>query len=182
VITLSDPGATRTPYFCSGCPHNTSTKVPEGSKALAGIGCHFMASWMDRETSSLIQMGGEGVNWAASSPFTGKGHIFQNLGEGTYYHSGSMAIRQAIAASANITYKILYNDAVAMTGGQPVDGPVSVQAIAHICAPRASSGSRSSPTIRTSSPPDFPRGITIHHATRSTRCSANCARLPASRC
>jgi len=128
---VSVAGATRTPYFCSGCPHNTSTKVPEGSKALAGIGCHFMASWMNRETSSLIQMGGEGVNWAASSRFTGKGHIFQNLGEGTYYHSGSMAIRQAIAAQANITYKILFNDAVAMTGGQPVDGPVSVQAIAH---------------------------------------------------
>jgi len=127
---ISVEGATRTPYFCSGCPHNTSTKVPEGSKALAGIGCHFMASWMDRETTSLIQMGGEGVNWAASSMFTGNNHIFQNLGEGTWYHSGSMAIRQAIAAGANITYKILYNDAVAMTGGQPVDGPVSVQAIA----------------------------------------------------
>lgn len=127
---ISVEGATRTPYFCSGCPHNTSTKVPEGSKALAGIGCHFMASWMDRETTSLIQMGGEGVNWAASSLFTGKNHVFQNLGEGTWYHSGSMAIRQAIAAGANITYKILYNDAVAMTGGQPVDGPVSVQAIA----------------------------------------------------
>ncbi|MFZ2100186.1 MAG: indolepyruvate ferredoxin oxidoreductase family protein, partial [Oricola sp.] len=123
-------GAMRTPYFCSGCPHNTSTRVPEGSKALAGIGCHVMATWMDRDTSSLIQMGGEGVNWAASSVFTGKGHVFQNLGEGTYYHSGSMAIRQAIAAKANITYKILFNDAVAMTGGQPVDGPISVQAIA----------------------------------------------------
>ncbi|MCP4318125.1 MAG: indolepyruvate ferredoxin oxidoreductase family protein [Hyphomicrobiales bacterium] len=127
---ISVAGATRTPYFCSGCPHNSSTKVPEGSKALAGIGCHFMASWMDRETTSLIQMGGEGVNWAASSKFTGNGHIFQNLGEGTYYHSGSMAIRQSIAAGANITYKILFNDAVAMTGGQPVDGPISVQAIA----------------------------------------------------
>ena len=127
---ISVEGATRTPYFCSGCPHNTSTKVPEGSKALAGIGCHFMASWMDRETTSLIQMGGEGVNWAASSKFTGNNHIFQNLGEGTWYHSGSMAIRQSIAAGTNITYKILYNDAVAMTGGQPVDGPVSVQAIA----------------------------------------------------
>ena len=124
-------GATRTPYFCSGCPHNTSTKVPEGSQALAGIGCHFMASWMDRNTSSLIQMGGEGVNWIASSLFTGRAHVFQNLGEGTYYHSGSMAIRQAIAAKANITYKILFNDAVAMTGGQPVDGPISVHAIAH---------------------------------------------------
>ena len=127
---IAVPGATRTPYFCSGCPHNTSTRVPDGSKALAGIGCHFMASWMDRETSSLIQMGGEGVNWAASSLFTGGGHIFQNLGEGTYYHSGSMAIRQAIAARATITYKILFNDAVAMTGGQPVDGPVSVEGIA----------------------------------------------------
>ena len=124
-------GTTRTPYFCSGCPHNTSTKVPEGSQALAGIGCHFMASWMDRDTTSLIQMGGEGVNWVASSLFTGRDHVFQNLGEGTYYHSGSMAIRQAVAAKANITYKILFNDAVAMTGGQPVDGPISVHGIAH---------------------------------------------------
>ncbi|MGB0866881.1 MAG: indolepyruvate ferredoxin oxidoreductase family protein [Granulosicoccaceae bacterium] len=131
VISLQVAGATRTPYFCSGCPHNSSTKVPEGSQALAGIGCHFMASWMDRDTTSLIQMGGEGVNWAASSRFTKRKHVFQNLGEGTYYHSGSMAIRQAIAANATITYKILFNDAVAMTGGQPVDGPVSVQAIAH---------------------------------------------------
>ncbi len=129
IIEIS--GATRTPYFCSGCPHNTSTKVPEGSQALAGIGCHFMASWMDRETTSLIQMGGEGVNWAASSLFTGRNHVFQNLGEGTYYHSGSMAIRQAVAARTNITYKILFNDAVAMTGGQPVDGPISVHGIAH---------------------------------------------------
>jgi indolepyruvate ferredoxin oxidoreductase len=129
VIKIS--GATRTPYFCSGCPHNTSTKVPEGSHALAGIGCHFMASWMDRETTSLIQMGGEGVNWAASSRFTGRHHVFQNLGEGTYYHSGSMAIRQAVAAKTNITYKILFNDAVAMTGGQPVDGPITVHGIAH---------------------------------------------------
>ncbi|VVT17524.1 indolepyruvate ferredoxin oxidoreductase family protein [Hoeflea sp. EC-HK425] len=163
VVALSDPGATRTPYFCSGCPHNTSTKVPEGSKALAGIGCHFMASWMDRETSSLIQMGGEGVNWAASSRFTGKDHIFQNLGEGTWYHSGSMAIRQAIAAKANITYKILYNDAVAMTGGQPVDGPVSVQAIAHIC--RAEGVERIalvSDDPDKFSAADFPGGISIH--------------------
>ncbi|MCA0399941.1 MAG: indolepyruvate ferredoxin oxidoreductase family protein [Proteobacteria bacterium] len=157
-------GATRTPYFCSGCPHNTSTKVPEGSQALAGIGCHFMASWMDRETSSLIQMGGEGVNWAASSLFTGKGHVFQNLGEGTWYHSGSMAIRQAIAAGANITYKILYNDAVAMTGGQPVDGPVSVPAIAH--AARAEGVSRIalvSDTPEAFALGDFPRGTTLHH-------------------
>lgn len=124
-------GAKRMPYFCSGCPHNTSTKVPEGSKALAGIGCHFMASWMDRDTDGLIQMGGEGVNWIPRSIFNGGKHVFQNLGDGTFYHSGSLAIRQAIAAGTNITYKILYNDAVAMTGGQPVDGPLSVQGIAH---------------------------------------------------
>jgi indolepyruvate ferredoxin oxidoreductase len=120
----------RQPYFCSGCPHNTSTKLPEGSRALAGIGCHFMASWMERGTSGLIQMGAEGVDWAAHSRFTKEKHVFQNLGDGTYYHSGYLAIRQAIAARANITYKILYNDAVAMTGGQPVDGQTSVPQIA----------------------------------------------------
>jgi len=124
-------GAQRIPYFCSGCPHNTSTKVPDGSQALAGIGCHFMASWMGRDTDGLIQMGGEGVNWIPRSLFNGKQHVFQNLGDGTFYHSGSMAIRQAIAAGTNITYKILFNDAVAMTGGQPVDGPLTVQGIAH---------------------------------------------------
>ncbi|MBW5434502.1 indolepyruvate ferredoxin oxidoreductase family protein [Bradyrhizobium canariense] len=161
--TINVSGATRTPYFCSGCPHNTSTKVPEGSKALAGIGCHFMASWMDRETSSLIQMGGEGVNWAASSRFTGNKHVFQNLGEGTYYHSGSMAIRQAIAAKANITYKILFNDAVAMTGGQPVDGPISVHAIAH--SVRAEGVARIalvSDDPAQFSPGDLPVGVSIH--------------------
>ncbi|HEA54153.1 indolepyruvate ferredoxin oxidoreductase family protein, partial [Marinobacter antarcticus] len=120
----------RLPYFCSGCPHNTSTKVPEGSKALAGIGCHFMASWMGRNTESLIQMGGEGVNWIGKSRYIGNPHVFQNLGEGTYFHSGSMAIRQAVAAGINITYKILFNDAVAMTGGQPVDGQITVPMIA----------------------------------------------------
>ncbi len=124
-------GAQRIPYFCSGCPHNTSTKVPEGSQALAGIGCHFMASWMGRETDGLIQMGGEGVNWIPRALFNGNQHVFQNLGDGTFYHSGSLAIRQAIAAGTNITYKILFNDAVAMTGGQPFDGPLSVQGIAH---------------------------------------------------
>ncbi|MGE9007604.1 indolepyruvate ferredoxin oxidoreductase family protein [Leptospira interrogans] len=161
IINIS--GATRTPYFCSGCPHNTSTKVPAGSQALAGIGCHFMASWMDRDTSSLIQMGGEGVNWIASSRFTGGKHVFQNLGEGTYYHSGSMAIRQAVAAKANITYKILFNDAVAMTGGQPVDGPISVTAIAHEV--RANGVAR---IAIVSDAPDqlhagnFPKGVTIH--------------------
>ena len=120
----------RVPYFCAGCPHNTSTKVPEGSTARAGIGCHFMANWMDRSTAGLIQMGGEGVDWISHAMFTKTPHVFQNLGDGTYYHSGYLAIRQAVAANATITYKILYNDAVAMTGGQPVDGVISVDRIA----------------------------------------------------
>ncbi|MBP2306805.1 indolepyruvate ferredoxin oxidoreductase family protein [Azospirillum melinis] len=123
------PALPRTPYFCSGCPHNSSTRVPDGSKAMAGIGCHFMASWMDRDTVGLSQMGGEGVSWIGQAPFSKRPHIFQNLGEGTYFHSGLLAIRQAVAARINITYKILFNDAVAMTGGQPVDGPISVDAI-----------------------------------------------------
>src|ERR1700729_4526867 len=153
----------RTPFFCSGCPHNSSTKLPEGSKAMAGIGCHVMATWMDRETSSLIQMGGEGVNWVASSKFTGNHHIFQNLGEGTYYHSGSMAIRQAIAAKTNITYKILYNDAGAMTGGQPVDGPISVAAIAHeVRAEGVARIALVSDDPAKFSLGDFPAGVTLH--------------------
>jgi len=110
----------RIPWFCSGCPHNTSTRVPEGSRAMAGIGCHYMAVWMDRRTSTFSQMGGEGVAWVGQAPFTKDAHVFANLGDGTYFHSGLLAIRQAIAADVNITYKVLYNDAVAMTGGQPV--------------------------------------------------------------
>jgi indolepyruvate ferredoxin oxidoreductase len=120
----------RVPYFCAGCPHNTSTKVPEGSRAQAGIGCHVMASWMDRNTEGLIQMGGEGVDWVSHAMFTKMPHVFQNLGDGTYYHSGYLAIRQAVAAKATLTYKILFNDAVAMTGGQPVDGVITVDGIA----------------------------------------------------
>ena len=122
-------GMRRRPYFCSGCPHSTSTKVPEGSQALSGVGCHYMAAWMDRDTGGLTQMGGEGVDWIGLSRYTKMPHVFQNMGEGTYYHSGYLAIRQAVAARANITYKILFNDAVAMTGGQPVDGPISVPQI-----------------------------------------------------
>ncbi len=110
----------RAPWFCSGCPHNTSTRVPEGSRAVAGIGCHYMATWMDRSTSTFTQMGGEGVSWIGQAPFTTDAHVFANLGDGTYFHSGLLAIRQSIAAGVNITYKILYNDAVAMTGGQQV--------------------------------------------------------------
>ncbi len=161
VINLS--GATRTPYFCSGCPHNTSTKVPEGSTAASGIGCHVMASWMDRETVGYAQMGGEGVPHVVASKFNGGKHIFQNLGEGTWYHSGSLAIRQAVAAGTNITYKILYNDAVAMTGGQPVDGPVSVAGIAQTC--RAEGVARIalvSDDIGKFPHADFPAGTTFH--------------------
>ncbi|GAA4185777.1 hypothetical protein GCM10023069_68780 [Shinella granuli] len=115
----------RVPYFCSGCPHNTSTKVPEGSRATAGIGCHYMVQWMDRDTTTFTHMGAEGVPWSGIAPFSDEKHIFVNLGDGTYYHSGILAIRQSVAAGVNITYKLLYNDAVAMTGGQPVDGPLS---------------------------------------------------------
>ncbi|WP_071674780.1 indolepyruvate ferredoxin oxidoreductase family protein [Nioella nitratireducens] len=160
---LTVPGATRTPYFCSGCPHNTSTKLPEGSFANSGIGCHVMAGWMDRNTLGYAQMGGEGVPWVAASRFTGLGHRFQNLGEGTWHHSGSLAIRQAVAARANITYKILYNDAVAMTGGQPVDGPVSPAAIALAC--RAEGVERIalvSDDIGKFRHGEFPAGTTFH--------------------
>ena len=114
----------RTPYFCSGCPHNSSTKVPEGSRALAGIGCHYMVLWMDRETSTFTHMGAEGVTWVGQAPFTNEKHVFTNLGDGTYFHSGILAIRAAVSAKVNITYKILFNDAVAMTGGQEFDGPL----------------------------------------------------------
>ncbi len=119
----------RTPYFCSGCPHNTSTKAPDGARTLAGIGCHIMALWMDR-AETFTQMGGEGVTWVGEAPFTTEKHVFANLGDGTYFHSGLLAVRQSIAAKVNITYKILFNDAVAMTGGQSVDGELTVPMIA----------------------------------------------------
>jgi indolepyruvate ferredoxin oxidoreductase len=116
----------RTPYFCSGCPHNTSTRVPEGSRALAGIGCHYLSQFMDRDTATFTQMGGEGVPWIGQSPFTETQHVFANIGDGTYTHSGILAIRSAVAANVNMTYKVLFNDAVAMTGGQALDGGLTV--------------------------------------------------------
>ncbi|MCQ0971852.1 indolepyruvate ferredoxin oxidoreductase family protein [Paracoccus sp. TK19116] len=122
--------ATRTPWFCSGCPHNSSTRLPEGSRAYAGIGCHYMVQWMGRETEGFTHMGGEGANWIGEAPFSNRDHVFQNLGDGTYNHSGSLAIRAAKAAGTNITYKILYNDAVAMTGGQPNEGGLTAPQIA----------------------------------------------------
>ncbi|RFU14358.1 indolepyruvate ferredoxin oxidoreductase family protein [Rhodobacteraceae bacterium W635] len=125
------PPVTRLPHYCAGCPHNTSTRVPEGSKAMAGIGCHFMAQWMDRRTETFTHMGAEGVPWSAIGRFTKERHRFVNLGDGTYFHSGQLAIRQSVAAGANITYKVLYNDAVAMTGGQSVDGTLTPQQITH---------------------------------------------------
>jgi len=124
------PELTRTAYFCSGCPHNSSTKVPDGSRAIAGVGCHFMAVMTDRNTETFTHMGGEGAPWIGQAPFTRTPHVFANMGEGTYYHSASLAVRACIAAGVNITYKILFNDAVAMTGGQPLDGPLTVPMIA----------------------------------------------------
>jgi indolepyruvate ferredoxin oxidoreductase len=156
--------AIRTPYFCSGCPHNTSTRVPEGSVAVAGIGCHFMATWMKRDTVQLTQMGGEGVTWAAASRFVSRKHVFQNLGDGTYFHSGSLAIRQAVAAKTDITYKILYNDAVAMTGGQPVDGTLTVPQILQ----QVLSEGAVKAVVVTDYPENYagitlPAGVPVHH-------------------
>ncbi|CAN7421678.1 indolepyruvate ferredoxin oxidoreductase family protein [Pseudoduganella sp. LjRoot289] len=164
LLSNSADGVKRTPYFCSGCPHNTSTSVPEGSRAMAGIGCHFMATWMKRDTNYLAQMGGEGISWVGSSRFVGEKHVFQNLGDGTYYHSGSLAIRQAIAARTNITYKILYNDAVAMTGGQPVDGSLSVPQIVQ----QVVSEGAKKVVVVTDQPENYagvalPAGVTVHH-------------------
>jgi indolepyruvate ferredoxin oxidoreductase len=123
-VSKSDAQKDRIPYFCSGCPHNTSTRVPEGSRALAGIGCHYMALWMDRSTATFTHMGAEGATWIGEAPFTEESHVFANIGDGTYFHSGLLAIRAAVSAKVSMTYKILFNDAVAMTGGQTHDGPL----------------------------------------------------------
>ncbi len=155
----------RIPYFCSGCPHNSSTKVPEGSRALAGIGCHYMVQWMDRNTLTFTQMGGEGVPWIGQAPFSKTKHVFANLGDGTYYHSGILAVRACVAAKLNITFKVLYNDAVAMTGGQPMDGPLDP---ATISRQLYGEGVRRIVTV-TDEPDKYPSGtewapgVTVHH-------------------
>jgi indolepyruvate ferredoxin oxidoreductase len=156
----------RTPYYCSGCPHNTSTVVPEGSRAMGGIGCHYMAQWMDRDTETFTQMGAEGTTWIGQAPFTSNKHVFQNLGDGTYFHSGSLAIRATIAANVNITYKILYNDAVGMTGGQPIDGVLTV---ADIVRQVHAEGVRRVAVV-SDEPDKYPenflppvKGLTVHH-------------------
>ena len=157
--------AQRIPYFCSGCPHNSSTVVPEGMRAYAGIGCHYMAQWMDRSTLGYTQMGGEGANWIGEAPFSNRPHVFQNLGDGTYNHSGYLAIRAAVASNTNITYKILFNDAVAMTGGQPNDGGLTVPQVARQVA--AEGAKRV--VVVTDEPHKYPRDtewpadLTIHH-------------------
>jgi indolepyruvate ferredoxin oxidoreductase len=157
--------AQRIPYFCSGCPHNTSTRVPEGSRAYAGIGCHYMAQWMDRKTLGYTQMGGEGANWIGEAPFSNRGHVFQNLGDGTYNHSGYLAVRAAIASGVTMTYKILFNDAVAMTGGQANDGGLTVPQIA---AQVAAEGAKRIVVVtdepwKYATGIEWPRGLTVHH-------------------
>src|SRR5581483_2018305 len=157
--------ASRKAYFCSGCPHNTSTVVPEGMRAYAGIGCHYMAQWMDRSTLGFTHMGGEGANWMGEAPFSSRGHVFQNIGDGTYNHSGSLAIRAAVAAGVNITYKILFNDAVAMTGGQANDGVLTVPMMARQVA--AEGAARvvvvSDEPWKYAKGEAWPPGCTIHH-------------------
>ena len=162
--------AERTPWFCSGCPHNTSTKVPEGSRAMAGIGCHYMALWMDRATVGFTQMGGEGVPWVGQAPFVNEAHVFANIGDGTYFHSGLLAIRQSIAAGVNITYKILYNDAVAMTGGQPVGERPEGHTVPQIVQSVLAEGARQVVVV-TDEPGKYqgvslPAGVAVEHRDR----------------
>jgi indolepyruvate ferredoxin oxidoreductase len=165
--TLKSDTGDRAPWFCSGCPHNTSTRVPEGSRAMAGIGCHFMAVWMDRSTTTFSQMGGEGVAWVGQAPFTTDAHVFANLGDGTYFHSGLLAIRQSIAAGVNITYKVLYNDAVAMTGGQQVGERPEGHSVLQIHKSLVSEGVKKL-VIVTDQPEKYDGvqlepGVTVHH-------------------
>ncbi|RMX04990.1 indolepyruvate ferredoxin oxidoreductase family protein [Corticibacter populi] len=171
LAAIGDKPADRIPWFCSGCPHNTSTRVPEGSRALAGIGCHYMANWMpDRHTSTFSQMGGEGVAWVGQQPFTKERHVFANLGDGTYFHSGLLAIRQSIAADVNITYKILYNNAVAMTGGQQIGERPEGHSVLQIMASVLAEGA-AKVVIVTDEPDKYAGaplapGVAVHHRNR----------------
>ncbi len=164
-LAATPDAGVRIPYFCSGCPHNSSTKIPDGARAYAGIGCHYMVQWMDRGTEGFTQMGGEGANWVGEAPFSIRPHIFQNIGDGTFNHSGIMAIRWAVAAGTNMTYKVLYNDAVAMTGGQRNDGNLTVGKIARL----GSAEGISRIAVVTDEPfkydpaEQWPAGTTIHH-------------------
>ena len=161
---MTAEAAVRIPYFCPGCPHNSSTVVPQGSRAYAGIGCHYMAHWMDRNTEGFTQMGGEGTNWIGEAPFSKTPHVFQNLGDGTYIHSGSLAIRAARAAGVNMTFKILYNDAVAMTGGQSLDGGMTVPMIVN----QVLAEGIEKVVVVTDEPHKYPfgaipQGVAVHH-------------------
>ena len=179
LMQIEEVGA-RIPHFCSGCPHNSSTKVPDGMRAYAGIGCHYMSQWMDRATEGFTQMGGEGANWVGEAPFSTRDHVFQNLGDGTYNHSGVLAIRYAVAAKAHMTYKILFNDAVAMTGGQHHEGGLTVDMIARQVAAEGVSQ-----IMLVSDEPDkyaatieWPKGMTRHHRSELDHVQRTLAQQP----
>src|SRR5688572_4100714 len=180
VLATTGDVATRVPHFCSGCPHNSSTKVPEGMRAYAGIGCHYMVQWMDRSTEGFTQMGGEGANWIGEAPFSRRGHVFQNLGDGTYNHSGVLALRWSIHTKTNVTYKILFNDAVAMTGGQKHEGGLTVDMIARQV--REEGVERIA--LVTDEPHKYPKeirwpaGMTIHHRSELEAVQRQLAEVP----
>jgi indolepyruvate ferredoxin oxidoreductase len=179
VLVETKDAATRIPYFCSGCPHNSSTVVPEGHRAYAGIGCHYMVQWMDRATEGFTQMGGEGANWVGEARFSKRNHVFQNLGDGTYDHSGVLALRFAIASGVNITYKILFNDAVAMTGGQRLDGGLTVQMLAsQVAAEGVKRLAVVSDDPDKYAPGSFPAGTTVHHRSELDAVQRMMAEIP----
>ncbi|MBB6309416.1 indolepyruvate ferredoxin oxidoreductase family protein [Xanthobacter tagetidis] len=180
VLAATGDVANRIPYFCSGCPHNTSTKVPEGMRAYAGIGCHYMVQWMDRETTGFTQMGGEGANWIGEAPFSKRGHVFQNLGDGTYNHSGYLALRASIASGVNVTYKLLFNDAVAMTGGQHHEGDLTVPVIARQVAAEGAKRVVVVTDEPDKYPPNtlWPGGLTIRHRDDLDEVQRELAQIP----
>lgn len=172
--------AKRSPYFCSGCPHNSSTVVPDGARSMPGIGCHAMAELSGRTTDGLVAMGGEGAHWIGQAPFERDQHTFVNLGDGTYYHSGILAIRQAVAARARVTYKILFNDAVAMTGGQTHDGPLTVEQITR----QVSAEGVGKVVVVSEQPRRFgaanalAEGVVVHHRDMLADVQVDCAAFP----